>query len=115
MSVSSYKDLLSSTTAAWLALAAMLAVATPAAAQNAEIQSFEVTPIVGVRLGGTFDIQTEQPSQIQAVLKDASSYGLSAGVRFDDCGTVGVGGCFVVLSGRLMPQFELSVGPVVRF
>src|SRR4051812_18724206 len=62
----------------------MLAVATPARAQDVEIQSFEGTPIVGVRRGGTFDIQTEQPSPIQAVLKDASSYGLSAGVRFDD-------------------------------
>ena len=31
------------------------------------------------------------------------------------CGTVGIGGCLVVLSGQLTPQFELSVGPVVRF
>jgi hypothetical protein len=31
------------------------------------------------------------------------------------CGTVGAGGCLVVLNGRLTQQFELSVGPVVRF
>jgi len=219
----------------WLALAAILAVAAPARAQYVQIQSFEVTPFIGLRFGGTFDIQTE-PSvnplsepvpQTQAVLKDASSYGVSAGVRFDDfslvefrwtrsvselrfgapfqplgpslgdvtlnqfhadftrewpipevkglrsfltgslgvthlgaaddgftrfsfglgaglkqflgprlairaeahwlpilvepevgafaCGTVGAGGCFVVLNGRLTQQFELSVGPVVRF
>ena len=31
------------------------------------------------------------------------------------CGTVGASGCLVVLTGRLTQQFELSVGPVVRF
>ena len=31
------------------------------------------------------------------------------------CGTVAIGGCIVVLSGRTTQQFELSVGPVVRF
>jgi hypothetical protein len=31
------------------------------------------------------------------------------------CGTVGVNGCVVFLSGPLTQQFELSVGPVVRF
>jgi len=205
----------------------MLAVATPVHAQYVQIQSFEVTPFVGLRFGGTFDIQTDQPSQTQATLKDASSYGLTAGVRFDDfslvefrwtrsvsalrfdpplqalgpslgdvtlnqfhadftrefvipevkglrsfltgsvgathvaaandgftrfsfgfgaglkqflgsrlairgevqwlpiwidpevgawaCGTVGAGGCIVVLNGRLTQQFEMSVGPVVRF
>jgi len=220
----SLRELLSNGTAAGLTLAAILGAARPARAQYVEIQSFEVAPFVGVRFGGTFDIQTQQ-SQTQAVLKDASSYGLSAGVRFDQfslvevrwtrsiselqtgipspgtslgdltlnqfhaaftrefpipevkglrsfltgsigathmgagndgftrfsfgfggglkqflgqrfairgeahwlpilldpevsglgCGTVGVGGCFVVLSGRLVQQFELSVGPVVRF
>jgi hypothetical protein len=210
-----------------LAFLATLAVAAPARAQYVQIQSFEVTPFVGLRFGGTFDIQTEQPSQTQATLKDASSYGLSAGVRFDDfslvefrwtrsisalrfdppfqavgeslgdvtlnqfhadftrefvipevkglrsfltgsvgathvaaandgftrfsfgfhaglkqfvgsrlairgevswlpiwidpevgawaCGPVGLGGCIVVLNGRLTQQFEMSVGPVVRF
>ena len=208
-------------------LLALLALATPARAQYVQIDSFEVTPFVGVRFGGTFDVRAEQPSQTQATWKDASSYGLSAGVRFDDfsliefrwtrststlrfdapfgplgaslgdvtlnqfhadftrefvipevkglrsfltgsvgathvaaahdgftrfsfgfgaglkqflgsrfairaeakwlpilidpevgawaCGTVGVGGCLVVLNGPLMQQFELSVGPVVRF
>ena len=66
-----------------LALAATLA-ATPAHAQYVEIQSFEVTPFIGARLGGTFDIQPDGAAQIEATLKDATSYGFSAGVRFDD-------------------------------
>lgn len=67
----------------WLALAAVLA-ASPAHAQYVQIQSFEVTPFIGARLGGTFNIQPDGATQIQATLKDAKSYGLSAGVRFDD-------------------------------
>ena len=182
-------------TAAFLTLSAILAPATAARAQYVQIQAVEVTPFVGARFGGIFDIQTDQPSPIQATLKDASSYGFSAGVRFDDfslvefrwtrstsalrfspplqnlgaslgdvtlnqfhadftrfsfgfgaglkqflgprlgiraeanwlpiliepevgawaCGTVGVGGCLVVLNGRLTQQFEMSIGPVVRF
>jgi len=212
---------------ACLTLQALLALATPARAQYVQIDSFEVTPFVGVRFGGTFEVGTDLPPQTQATWKDASSYGLSAGVRFDElsliefrwtrststlrfdvpfarlgaalgdvalnqfhadftrefvipevkglrsfltgsvgathvsalddgftrfsfgfgaglkqflgsrfairaearwlpiliepevggwaCGTVGVGGCLVVLNGRLMQQFELSIGPVVRF
>jgi hypothetical protein len=212
---------------ACLTLQVFLAFAAPARAQYVQIQSFEVTPFVGVRFGGTFDVRGEQPPQTQATWKDASSYGLSAGVRFDDfsliefrwtrststlrfdaplalvgaplgdvtlnqfhgdftrefvipevkglrsfltgsvgatrvaaahdgftrfsfgfgaglkqflgsrfairaeakwlpilidpkvgswaCGTIGVGGCFVVLTGPLTQQFELSIGPVVRF
>ena len=212
---------------ACLTLQALLAFATPARAQYVQIDSFEVTPFVGVRFGGTFDLGTEQPSQTQATWKDSSSYGLSAGVRFEEfsliefrwtrstselrfdapfgllgpllgdvalnqfhadftreflipevkglrsfltgsvgathitaaddgftrfsfgfggglkqflgshfairaeakwlpilidpkvgswaCGTVGVGGCLVVLTGPLTQQFELSIGPVVRF
>jgi hypothetical protein len=206
---------------------AWLAVATPARAQYVQIESFEVTPFVGARLGGTFDVRAEQPLQIPATWNDATSYGLSAGVRFDGfsliefrwtrststlrfdaplgsvgaslgdvtlnqfhadftrefvipevkglrsfltgsvgathiagahdgftrfsfgfgaglkqflgsrfairaeaqwlpilidpevsafaCGTVGGGGCLVVLSGPLTQQFELSIGPVLRF
>ncbi|HMD37210.1 MAG TPA: hypothetical protein VKH42_19680 [Vicinamibacterales bacterium] len=205
----------------------MLAAAAPARAQYVAIQKFEVSPFIGIRFGGSFDMQTDEPSQTQATLKDASSYGVSAGVRFDDlsliefgwtqsttslqfappfralgasigdvrlnqfhaeftrefvipevkglrsflmgsvgathlatsndgftrfsfgfgaglkqflgsrfairaqvkwlpilidpevgafaCGAVGVGGCLVVLTGRLTEQFEMSVGPVVRF
>jgi hypothetical protein len=208
-------------------LAAVLGAATPARAQYVEIQSFEVTPFAGIRFGGTFDLQTDDGLRTQATLKDASSYGFSAGVRFDDfslvefrwtrsttslqvdapfrslgmsigdvrlnqfhadftrefpipevkglrsfltgsigathltssndgftrfsfgfgaglkqlvgsrlairaeaqwlpilidpevgafaCGTVGIGGCLVVLNSRLTQQFEMSVGPVVRF
>jgi hypothetical protein len=41
-----------------------------------------------VRLGGTFDIQPDGPEPVEAALKDATSYGLSAGVRFDDLSLV---------------------------
>ena len=67
-----------------LTLAAILAGAAPARAQYVEIQSFELTPFIGARLGGTFDIQPDGAAQIEATLKDATSYGFSAGVRFDD-------------------------------
>jgi hypothetical protein len=212
---------------ALVASAALLIFSTPARAQYVEIESFEVTPFVGVRFGGTFDVQGEKPPQAQATWKDSSSYGLAAGVRFDEfsvvefrwtrststlrfdaplafvgaslgdvtlnqfhadftrefpisevkglrsfltgsvgathvaaandgftrfsfgfggglkqflgsrfairaeakwlpilidpqvgawaCGTVGVGGCLVVLTGPMTQQFEISFGPVVRF
>ena len=210
-----------------LTLQALLALATPARAQYVEIESFEVTPVIGIRFGGTWDVGAAQPPQTQATWKDASSYGLSAGVRFDEfslvefrwtrststlrfdapfaqlgaslgdvtlnqfhadftrewvipevkglrsfltgsvgatyvssandsftrfsfgfgaglkqfmgsrfalraeakwlpilidpkvgpwaCGTVGIGGCVVTVTGPLAQQFEISVGPVVRF
>jgi hypothetical protein len=205
----------------------LLLLAAPARAQYVQIESFEVSPFVGIRFGGTFDVLVGQPLQTQASWKDAAAYGVSAGVRFDDyslvevrwtrsistlrfgapsglleaslpdvslnqfhadftrefvipevkglrsfltgslgvshitaandgftrfsfglgvglkqflgsrfairaeakwlpilldpevgawaCGTVQVGGCVVILSGPLVQQFELSVGPVVRF
>ena len=209
-----------------LALAGILA-ATPAHAQYVQIQSFELTPFIGARLGGTFDIQPDGALQIEGTLTDAASHGVSAGVRFDDfslvefrwtqatselrfgvpfvflgasvgdvtlnqfhadftrefvipevkglrtfltgsvgvthlgaaqgeftrlsfgfgsglklflgsrlairaeaqwlpilvepsvdgfaCGTIQFGGCLVILNGDLVPQFQLSIGPVVRF
>ena len=214
-------------TAFCLALAAVLAVPTTARAQYVEIQGFEVTPFIGARFTGTFDVQIDESGRTQASLEDASSYGLAAGLRFHDfsiiefrwtrstsalrfeapfrllgeaiedvevnqfhadftrefvipevkglrsfvtgsvgathiaaandgfmrfsfglgaglkqflgsrlairaeakwlpivfdpevsgfaCGTVGIGGCVVVLNGQLTPQFEVSVGPVLRF
>lgn len=60
----------------------------PARAQYVEIQSFEVTPFIGARLGGTFDIQPDGPDVVEATIKDATSYGFSAGVRFDDLSLV---------------------------
>jgi hypothetical protein len=214
-------------TAFCLTLAAILGAAVPARAQYVEIQSFEVTPFIGTKFGGTFEIRPDGLVQMQATLKDAASYGFAAGVRFDDlsmvefswttstsalqfqspfrfldqalgdvtlnqfhadftreweirevkglhsfltgsvgathmssvndgftrfsfglgaglkqslgsrfairgeaqwlpiwvdpevgsfgCGTIGVSGCFVVLTGRLVQQYQLSVGPVFRF
>ncbi|HEY1911533.1 MAG TPA: outer membrane beta-barrel protein [Vicinamibacterales bacterium] len=210
-----------------LTLLAWLTFAAPAHAQYVQIESFEVTPFVGARLAGTFDIGASQVSPVAAAWNDATSYGVSAGVRFDElslvefrwtrsnstlhfdsplgslgpslgdvtlnqfhadftrefvipevkglrsflmgsvgathlsgahdgftrfsfgfgaglkqflgphfalraeaqwlpiliapevsswaCGTVAVGGCLIVLTGPVTQQFELSVGPVVRF
>ena len=69
----------------------MLAIwlpAAPARAQYVEIQSIEVTPFIGARLGGTLAIQPGGPEQVEATLTDATSYGFSAGVRFDDLSLV---------------------------
>ena len=44
---------------------ALLALATPARAQYVQIDSVEVTPFVGVRFGGTFDVRAEQPAQMR--------------------------------------------------
>lgn len=63
---------------------AILAVAAPGLAQHVDIQSFEVTPLVGVRLGGTFAVQPDGAVPVEAALNDTASYGLAAGVRFDD-------------------------------
>src|SRR4051812_15150786 len=68
---------------ALIMLPGLLALASPARAQYVQIESFEVAPFVGLRFGGTFDVRAEEASRTQAVWKDASSYGLSAGVRFD--------------------------------
>jgi hypothetical protein len=67
-----------------LLVVALLGAAAPARAQYVEIQSVEVSPFVGSRLGGTFNIQPDVPVPVQAEWKDAASYGFSAGVRFDD-------------------------------
>jgi hypothetical protein len=205
MAIGFLHGLRSNALTACLTLQALLAIATPARAQYVEIESFEVTPVIGIRFGGTWDVGAAQPPQTQAVWKDASSYGLSAGVRFDEfslvefrwtrststlrfdapfaqlgaslgdvtlnqfhadftrefvipevkglrsfgfgaglkqflgsrfairaeakwlpilidpqvgpwaCGTVGIGGCVVTVTGPLAQQFELSVGPVLRF
>ena len=71
-----------------LAMMAILAIAPSAHAQYVQIQSIEVTPIIGLRMGGTFDIQPDGPTLVQATLKDATTYGLAAGVRFDDLSLV---------------------------
>src|SRR5262245_32729611 len=70
--------------AACIALTAFFIVPTSARAQYVEIQGLEVTPFVGGRFGGTFDVQTEQRVLSEVSMKDASSYGFAAGLRFDD-------------------------------
>jgi len=58
---------------ALVAFGAAVVLAAPARAQSNEIQSVEIAPIVGLRMGSTFDVGEVGPT-----------YGLSAGVRFDD-------------------------------
>ena len=63
---------------------AILLTPAPARAQSLEIQGFEVTPFIGGRFGGTFDVQREGAVEARASLEDSVSYGVSAGIRFDD-------------------------------
>ena len=72
-----------SVTLGGLILASVLTGA-PAYAQSLEIQSLEVTPFIGGRFGGTFDVQPEGAAEARASLKDSVSYGVSAGFRYDD-------------------------------
>ncbi len=67
-----------------LALTGICHTSISAGAQSLEIQGIEVTPFIGGRFGGTFEIQPEGAAEVQASLNDAVSYGVSAGVRFDD-------------------------------
>ena len=67
-----------------LAVASAFSGAAPARAQNVEIQGLEVTPFIGGRFGGTFDVQPDGAVETRASLGDSVSYGVSAGVRFDD-------------------------------
>lgn len=67
-----------------LMMLALLLSAAPAAAQSLEIQGVEVTPFIGGRFGGTFDIRPEGAAEARASLGDSVSYGVSAGIRFDD-------------------------------
>ena len=73
-----------------LTLVAVLAAVAPGRAQSVQIQSFEVTPLIGARLGGTLAIQPDGAEPIEAGWNDAASVGLAAGVRFDDLSLVEV-------------------------
>ncbi len=84
MPIPSFHRVPSRGTAICLTLVAILAAAAPARAQYVEIQSFEVTPFIGARMGGTFQVQPDGAVPIEATLTDATSFGFSAGVRFDD-------------------------------
>lgn len=90
----------------------IMAAATPARAQYLQIESFEVTPFVGLRFGGTFDVQADQSSQTQATLKDASSYGLAAGVRFDEFSLAEFRWTHSTSALRFAPPFA-AVGPAL--
>ena len=70
--------------AVFLAFAWTLPGGASAGAQSLGIQGLEVTPFIGGRFGGTFEIQPEGAAEVPASLKDAVSFGVTAGVRFDD-------------------------------
>jgi len=102
----------SRTTLVCVTLAAILSAAAPARAQYVQIQSFEVTPLIGARLGGTFEIQPDGPAQVEATLNDATSYGFSAGVRFDDLSLIEFRWTRSVSTLRFGAPFAL-LGPAV--
>jgi hypothetical protein len=97
---------------AGLTLLAVLAIATPARAQHVQIDSFEVTPFVGLRFGGTFDVRPDQSSETQVTLKDASSYGFSAGVRFDEFSLIEFRWTRSTSTPRFDPPLVSSIGDV---
>jgi hypothetical protein len=74
----------------WWLLVAVLANIAPAHGQH-----FDVTPLVGVRTGGSVELQEEgQPPQARARLGDSVTFGVAAGVRFfsedgcEDCSVI---------------------------
>jgi hypothetical protein len=68
----------------FLPLVWIFSTAASAGAQALEIQGLEVTPFIGGRFGGSFDVQPEGGAETRATLKDSVSFGVSAGFRFDD-------------------------------
>ena len=74
----------------WWMLIVALAHLGPAYAQH-----FDVTPLIGVRAGGSVEVQEEdQPPQARARLGAGLTYGVAAGIRFrdeqgcDDCSVI---------------------------
>ena len=73
------KKVLQKTCCSLVALCASLA--------SAHGQMYDITPSVGVRLGGTVDLEQSSGPNFQAHFPDSLSYGVAGGVRFngDDC------------------------------
>jgi len=94
--------------ACFLTLACTLPAAELAKAQGVEIQGFEVTPFIGGRFGGTFEIQPEGGPEGRASLGDAVSFGVSAGVRFDDLSLIE----FRYTRAKPALQFEAGINPL---
>ncbi|HEX2524216.1 MAG TPA: hypothetical protein VHP35_19060 [Terriglobia bacterium] len=67
-----------------LTVACALSTVSWAGAESLEIQGIEVTPFIGGRFGGTFEVQPEGGAEVRASLNDATSYGVAAGIRYDD-------------------------------
>jgi hypothetical protein len=73
----------------WMLIAALAHIAA------AHGQGFDVTPLVGVRAGGSVDAQQEgQPTHVRASLADSVTFGVAAGIRFHD--TQGCEDCSVI-------------------
>jgi hypothetical protein len=68
----------------FLTLVCTLPTVSSASAESLEIQGVEVTPFIGGRFGGTFEIQPEGAAEVRASLNDTTSYGVAAGIRYDD-------------------------------
>jgi hypothetical protein len=94
-------------TAFCVSLASTLLTAVPVGAQGLEIQGIELTPFIGGRFGGTFDIQPEGAAELRASLNDATSYGVSAGVRFDDFSLIE----FRWTRAKSALQFDTGINP----
>jgi hypothetical protein len=92
----------------FLTLACTLPAAASANAQGVEIQGFEITPFIGGRFGGTFEIQPEGAAEGRASLGDAFSFGVSAGVRFDDLSLIE----FRWTRAKSPLEFDIGVNPL---
>jgi hypothetical protein len=69
--------------AMWLAGSAMLAASVTA---HAEFPTFEITPFVGARMGGGFDIETEAGDTRSVDLESGSSFGIDLGLYANEQG-----------------------------
>jgi len=52
-------------------------------------QSYEITPIVGARLGGTMELEQTGTPNFKASIADSISFGVAGGYRFDSVDTEG--------------------------
>jgi hypothetical protein len=74
----------------WWMLTVVLAYVVPARGQH-----FDITPLIGLRTGGSIDVQLEgQSPQARARLSDSAAFGVAGGIRFysedgcEDCAVV---------------------------
>lgn len=83
------------TVAAWLLLPAL-----PGAARSADAPAFEVTPYVGLRAGGGFELERADGSRTDADLGSGASWGASVGLYRD------AGGFYELLYSRQQASLD---------